>query len=199
MAKKRKRGRPPGAEKTAMLSVRISAAVRRQLEVAARKAKHRLSREVEARLAYTLGRYGTGRPTQIRDLAELTALLAEEIERETGGAWDRKPLTRERLVKAFAQMVDLYSNAEVALYSNAEVALYSNAEVAGGPSVSVPWSKEDFERERDDSAATRAVRNVVFSLLHSISPHGWEPEEWSPGGGVRLEVLRNLERRRRKK
>src|SRR5262249_51187371 len=169
MAKKRKRGRPPGAEKTAMLSVRISAAVRRQLEVAARKAKHRLSREVEARLAYTLGRYGTGRPTQIRDLAELTALLAEEIERETGGAWDRKPLTRERLVKAFAQMVDLYSNAEVALYSNAEV--------AGGPSVSVPGSKADFERGRDDPAAA-AVRNVVFSLLHSIPPHGWEPEEW---------------------
>ena len=181
MAEKRKRGRPPGAEKTAMLSVRISAAVRRQLEVAARKARRRLSREAEARLAYTLGRYGTGRPPHIRDLAELTALLAEEIERETGGAWDRKPLTRERLVKAFTQMVDLYSNAEVA-----------------GPSVSVPGSKADFERGRDDPAAT-AVRNVVFSLLHSIPPHGWEPEQWSPGGSVRLKVLRNLERRRRKK
>src|SRR5262245_24285870 len=186
MAEKRKRGRPPGAEKTAMLSVRISAAVRRQLEVAARKARRRLSREAEARLAYTFGRYGTDRPAQVRDLAELTALLAEEIERETGGAWDRKPLTRERLVKAFALMVDLYSNAEVAF-----------SEVAG-PSVSVPGSKEDFESERDDSSAT-AVRNVVFALLHSISPHGWEPEEWSPGGGVLLAVLRNLERRRRKK
>src|SRR5262249_17454712 len=178
MAEKRKRGRPPGAEKTAMLSVRISAAVRRQLEVAARKAKRRLSREVELRLAYTLGRYGTGRRPHVRDLAELTALLAEEVERETGGAWDHKPLTRERLVKAFAQMVDLYSNAEVV-----------------GPSVSMPGSKE---RKRDDLAAV-AVRNVVFSLLHSIPPHGWEPEEWSPGGAVRLKVLRSLEKRRKKK
>src|SRR5262249_50495091 len=132
MAEKRKRGRPPGAEKTAMLSVRISVVVRRQLEVAARKALRSLSREVEARLAYTLGRYRTGRPPHVRDLAELTALLAEEVERETGEAWDRNPVTRERLVKAFAQMVDLYSNAEVVLDSNA-------AE-RGGPSVSVPGS-----------------------------------------------------------
>src|SRR5262245_20765449 len=80
--------------------------------------------------------------------------------------------------------------------SNAEVALYSNAEVAGGPSVSVPGSKADFERGRDDPAAA-VVRNVVFSLLHSIPPHGWEPEEWSPGGGARLEVLRNLRRRKK--
>jgi hypothetical protein len=181
MAEKRKRGRPPGAEKTAMLSVRISAAVRRQLEVAARKVRRRLSREVESRLAYTLGRYGTDRPAHVRDLAELTALLAEEVERETGGTWDRKPLTRERLVKAFAQMVDLYSNAEVTL-----------------PSVSFPASKADFERERDDPA-TAAVRKVVFSLLHSIPPHGWEPEDWSPGGAVRFKVLRNFEKRRRKK
>jgi hypothetical protein len=180
MARKRKRGRPFGGEKGSVLSVRVSPETRRQLETAARKNQRSLSREVEGRLNFSFGRYGTGRPTHIADLAELVALLAQSIERRTRGEWDRNRATREWLIRAFTDLVDLYSKAEVTFHR---------------PSVSLP---SKLPSNRDD-LATHAVSDVIISLLHSIPPPGWEPEIWSPGGSVRWNILRNLERRRRKK
>ena len=180
MARKRKRGRPFGGEKGSVLSVRVSPEMRRQLEMAAKKNRRRLSREVEGRLNFSFGRYGTGRPTHIADLAELVALLAESVERRTRGVWDRDRTTRELLIRAFTDLVDLYSKAKV---------------TSSPPSVVVP-SKSP--RNHDDPA-THAVSEVILSLLGSIPPPGWEPEIWSPGGSVRWNILRNLERRRGKK
>ena len=177
MARKWKRGRPFGGEKGSVLSVRVSPETRRQLEMAARKNRRRLSREVEGRLNFSFGRYGTGRPTHIADLAELVALLAQSVEKRTRGQWDRSRVTREWLIRAFTNLVDLYSKAEV---TSSSVML---------PSKSPP---------RDDLAA-HAVNEVILSLLGSIPPPGWEPEIWSPGGSVRWKILRNLERRKRKK
>src|SRR5215831_4222987 len=175
-----KRGRPFGGEKGSVLSVRVSPETRRHLETAAGKNRRSLSREVEARLNFSFGRYGTGRPTHIADLAELVALLAQSVEQRTRGQWDRNHVTREWLISAFTDLVDLFSKAEV---------------TSSPPSVGVP-SKSP--RNRDDPA-THAVNEVILSLLGSIPPPGWEPEIWSPGGSVRWNILRNLERRRRKK
>src|SRR5262249_58969630 len=108
-----KRGRPLGGEKGSVLSVRVSPETRRQLETAAMKNRRTLSREVEGRLNFSFGRYGTGRPAHIADLAELVALLAESIERKTHGEWDRKRATRECLIRAFTLLVDVYSKAIV--------------------------------------------------------------------------------------
>ena len=94
--------------------------------------------------------------------------------------WDRDRTTRELLIRALTDLVDVYSKAEV---------------TSSPPSVGVP-SKSP--RNRDDPA-THAVSEVILSLLGSVPPPGWEPEIWSPGGSVRWNILRNLERRRGKK
>ena len=175
MARRRKQGRPFGGEKGSILSVRVSPETRRELEKAATKNGRSLSREVEGRLNFSFGRYGTGRPTHIADLAELVALLAQAVEQRTRGEWDRNCVTRQWLIKAFAHMVDVYSKATVT-----------------PSSVSIPAKSAS---DRDDPA-TRAVGDVIFSLLHSIE---WEhsPEIYGPGGGVLWKIKRNFERRRR--
>ena len=135
-----------------------------------------MSREVEGRLNFSFGRYGTGRPTHIADLAELVALLAQSVERRTRGEWDRSRVTRECLIRAFTGLVDLYSKATVT-----------------PSSVSIPAKSAP-----DNDTATRAIGDVIFSLLHSVE---WEhsPEIYGPGGGVLWKIQRNFERRRRKK
>src|SRR5262249_45483251 len=168
-----KRGRPLGGEKGSVLSVRVSPETRRQLETAARKNQRSLSREVEGRLNFSFGRYGTGRPAHIADLAELVALLAESVERRTRGAWDRNPVKRKRLIRAFPDLIDLYSRAEV---------------TKSPPRVMLP-SKSPLNR---DNPAAHAVSEVIFSLLGSVPPPGWKPEEWVPGGGVRWNILHNF-------
>jgi hypothetical protein len=115
MAQKRKRGRPPGREKGSILSVRVSPKTRWQLEKAAKKQGRSLSREVEQRLNFSFGRFGTGRPDRIADLGELVALLAHSVERRTQRAWDRDRATREYLIKAFADLVENYSGAILTL------------------------------------------------------------------------------------
>src|SRR5262245_25446900 len=142
-----KRGRPLGGEKGSVLSVRVSPETRRQLETAAQKNRRSLSREVEGRLNFSFGRYGTGRPTHIADLAELVALLAQSVERRTRGEWDRNPTTREYLIRAFADFVESYSKAIV---------------TRTPPRISVPGSRADFER---DDPATMAVSDVMLFLM----------------------------------
>ena len=180
MAQKRKRGRPFGGEKGSFLSVRVSPETKRELDYFARKSGRKLSREVEDRLKFSFGRYG--RLPHIADLADLVALLAQSVERKTRRQWDRHDATRESLIRAFTRLVDVYSKADVTLSS-----------------MSVPGSKADFERERDDPAMN-AVSEVILSLLHSVHL-GQGPEVY--GLGVVLsKIQRNLERRserRRKK
>jgi predicted DNA-binding protein len=165
-----------------VLSVRVSPETKRELDYFARKYQRKLSREVEDRLKFTFGRYG--RPTHIADLADLVALLAQSVERKTRGQWDRHSATRESLIRAFTRLVDVYSKADVT-----------------SSSISVPGSEADFERGRDDPA-TKAVNDVILSLLHSVHL-GQAPEIYGLGVGVISKIQRNLERRserrRRKK
>jgi len=175
MAGKRKPGPPLGSgEKGSILSIRVSPKTKWELETAARKSKRNLSREVEGRLDFSFGRYGTGRPDQIADLAEIVARLAQSIERDTRKAWDRDPRTRECLVRAFTEMVDVYSGATFT-----------------PPKISVPGTKEDFERRHGDPAMN-AVSEVIFSLMGA-------PTDVYPGADILAKIYRRWERRRRKK
>jgi hypothetical protein len=173
MAPKRKRGRPLGGEKGSILSVRVSPATRWRLEKAAEKNRRSLSREVEGRLDFSFSRHGTGRPTHIADLAELVALLAQSVERKTRGEWDRNHVTREWLIKAFADLVDLYSKATVT------------------PTSVIAPSRSP----RQDNPATSAVSEVILTAL---LPREHSPEIQGPGG-ILWKIQRNFERRRRKK
>src|SRR5262249_39807462 len=169
-----------GGEKGSVLSVRISPDLRRRLATAARRNRRKLSREVEGRLEFSFGRYGTGRSTHIANLAELVALLAQSVERITRGEGDRNRATRAWLIKAFTELVNLYSNATVT-----------------PSSVSIP-----SESVRREDPATMAVSEVIISLLGSSWEHSSEIYGLG-GGGVLSKIQRNLERnserRRRKK
>jgi hypothetical protein len=169
-----KRGRPFGGEKGSILSIRISPKTRWLLETAARKHRRKLSREAEGRIEFSFGRYGTGRPDYIADLAEIVARLAQSIERETRGPWDHDRRTRDCLVRAFTRMVDVYSGATFT-----------------PPQISVPGTKEGFERERGDPAM-KAVSEVIFSLMNA-------PTDISPGADILAKMYRRWERRRRKR
>lgn len=176
MAEKRKRGPPLGSgEKGSILSIRVSPKTKWMLETAARKNGRTLSREVEGRLEFTFGRYGTGRPDYIADLAEIVARLAQSVERETRGQWDRDRRTRECLVRAFTRMVDVYSGATFT-----------------PPQISIPGTKEDFERGHGDPAE-KAVSEVIFSLM------GAPTDIYYPGADILAKIYRRWEKRRRKK
>src|SRR4029077_10261572 len=98
MARK-KAGRPPGGTKGSVLSVRVTPEMRRALEVAARKHGRRLSREVEARLDYALGRYHKfkveGRPPHIMALSDAVAVAARVMEETTGRPWNKDQYTSQ--------------------------------------------------------------------------------------------------------
>jgi hypothetical protein len=102
MARK-KAGRPPGGTKGSVLSVRVPLEMRRALEGAARKHGRRLSREVEARLDYTLGRYQKlkveGRPPHIMALSDTVAVAARVMEETTGRPWNRDQYTSQHLAR----------------------------------------------------------------------------------------------------
>jgi hypothetical protein len=102
MARK-KAGRPPGGTKGSVLSVRVTLEMRTRLESAARKNKRRLSREVEARLDYTLGRYQKfkleGRPPHIMGLSDAVAVAARVMEEATGRPWNKDQYTSQHLAR----------------------------------------------------------------------------------------------------
>jgi hypothetical protein len=175
MAQKRKRGRPLGGEKGAILSVRVSPETRWHLVREARRNQRSLSREVEARLDFAFDRYGTGRPDHVTDLAELVALLARSVERQTHRAWDRNPRTRRWLVEAFARLIEVYSTAEV---TEATISVPDRAPLPDNP-------------------ATRAVGEVLLTLQHA--PHAARLLGPASHSGVLAKIFRNLERRRRRK
>src|SRR5262249_11439147 len=148
MAGKRKRGPPLGSGgKGSILSVRVSPKTKGELETAARRNRRTLSREGEGGLDFTFGRYGTGRPDHNAGLAEIVARLAQSVERETQGQWDRDRRTRECLVRAFTRMVDVYSGATFI-----------------PPQIRVPGTRKDFERGHGDPAM-KAISEVIFSLM----------------------------------
>jgi hypothetical protein len=106
MARKRKPGRPQGTgAKGSILSVRVSAEMRKHLEAAAARHKRKLSREIEARLDSTLGHYRKGKkddalPPHIRGLLEAVAFTARVIEKATGESWHEDRYTNLHLAKA---------------------------------------------------------------------------------------------------
>src|SRR5262249_3715194 len=170
-----KRGRPFGGEKGSILSIRVSPKTKWKLETAARKHRRTLSREVEGRLDFTFGRYGTGRPDHIADLAEIVARLAQSIERGTRKQWDRDRDTRNCLISAFINMIDIYSGAIFITPAQ----------------ISVPGTKEDIERRHNDPAM-KAVNEVVVSLMNA-------PTDTDFGADISATMYRHWEKRRRKK
>ena len=90
MVRKRKVGRPAGRAKDKLLSVRISTRMQSLLAAAAWKNKRSLSREVEARLDDTLGRYQKGRaalPLRVKRLLDAIAFAVRVIEHATERTW----------------------------------------------------------------------------------------------------------------
>jgi hypothetical protein len=119
MARK-KAGRPPGGTKGSVLSVRVTPEMRTRLEIAARKNKRRLSREVEARLDYTLGRYQKlkveGRPPHIMALSDTVAVAARLMEETTGRPWNSDQYTSQHLARLIcAVMADFTQPGEVTI------------------------------------------------------------------------------------
>jgi hypothetical protein len=119
MARK-KAGRPPGGTKGSVLSVRVTLEMRRALEVAARKHGRSLSREVEARLDYALGRYQRfkvdGRPPHIMALSDAVAVAARVMEETTGRPWNKDQYTSEHLARSIrAVMADFTKPGEVTI------------------------------------------------------------------------------------
>jgi hypothetical protein len=114
MARK-KAGRPPGGTKGSVLSVRVSSEMRRGLEEAARRSRRRLSREVEARLDYTLGRYQKlkveGRPPHIMALSDTVAVAARVMEETTGRPWNRDQYTSQHLARLICAVMDEFTQA----------------------------------------------------------------------------------------
>jgi len=90
------------------------------------------------------------------------------------GPWDRDRRTRDHLVRAFTRMIDVYGGATFT-----------------PPQISVPGTKEDFERGHGDPAM-KAVSEVIFSLMNAST-------DISPGSDILAKTYRRWERRRRKK
>src|SRR5262245_30129361 len=102
MAQK-KAGRPPGGTKGSLLSVRVTPEMRTKLQSAARKNERTLSREVEVRLDYTLGRYQKfkveGRRPHIMALSDTVAVSARVMEETTGLPWNKDQYTSQHLAR----------------------------------------------------------------------------------------------------
>jgi hypothetical protein len=112
MPQKKKVGRPLGKLKEEVLSVRISKHMRDQLGAAALKNRRSLSREVEARLDDSLGRYQKGRaslPPRIRGLLDAVAFTARVIEAATGKLWNEDRYTAQHLADAIGYVIGEFS------------------------------------------------------------------------------------------
>src|SRR5262249_37007115 len=97
MPRKKKVGRPAGRTKDKLLSVRISEQMWNLLRQAAAKNTRSLSREVEARLDYTLGLYrkgGLDLRSHLRPLVDAFALSARVIETQHENRFTGRELAR---------------------------------------------------------------------------------------------------------
>ena len=114
MARQKKAGRPRGRAKPSVLSVRITKHMRELLRQAAWENKRSLSREVEARLDYTLGRYGKGGhdlPPHLKPLVDAFAFTARYIEMRCGCRWHENRLISRELPKAISRVMVEFSPA----------------------------------------------------------------------------------------
>ena len=115
-----KGGQAAGRNEGSVLSVRVTPAMRKALEVAARKHGRRLSREVEARLDYALGRYQRfkveGRAPHIMALSDTVAVAARVMEETTGRPWNEDQYTSQHLARLIcAVMADFTNPGEVTI------------------------------------------------------------------------------------
>jgi hypothetical protein len=115
MPRKKKVGRPKGRKKDKLLSVRVSGEMWSLLAQVAGKNKRSLSREVEARLDYTLGRYQKGAPAgyelppHLRPLVDVFAFSARYIEAQFGRRWHESKFTSRELARAIGQVMVEFS------------------------------------------------------------------------------------------
>jgi TraY domain len=120
--KERKVGRPPGTQKEPepVVAARLSPKTRELLVAEARRNKRTLSREIAARLDYTLGRYQKlkveGRPPHIMALSDTVAVAARVMEETTGRPWNRDQYTSQHLARLIrAVMADFTQPGEVTI------------------------------------------------------------------------------------
>ena len=111
MVQKKKVGRPAGRTKDKLLSVRISTRMQSLLAAAAWKNKRSLSREVEARLDDTLGRYQKGRaalPPRVKRLLDAIAFAVRVIEHATERTWQDR-FVSGHLVRMIGSIIAVYA------------------------------------------------------------------------------------------
>jgi hypothetical protein len=121
MVQKKRRGRPPAlpGSKTKpepVVATRIAEKTLKRLEQAAAWHKRSLSREVRARLEYTLGTYqkgGINLPPHLQVLLKLVTFAAHTIEKQFRCRWHENRFTGRELVKAIDHiMVELSPDAD---------------------------------------------------------------------------------------
>jgi Arc-like DNA binding dprotein len=112
MPRKRKVGRPPGRAKPHLLSVRISRHMRDLLAQAAWENRRSVSREVEARLDRSFGRYRRGDrelPPHLSPLVDAFAFTARYLERRFGCRWFENRLAGRELASAIGHVMTEFS------------------------------------------------------------------------------------------
>jgi hypothetical protein len=118
MPRKNKGGRPPGRGKPKLLSVRVTKEMWHLLNQKAWEHKRSLSREVEERLDYTLGRYqkggaSYGLPPHLRPLVDAFTFTARYIEAAFGCRWHENKFTGRELARAISPvMAEFLSSAD---------------------------------------------------------------------------------------
>src|SRR5262245_21114531 len=115
MARKKKGGRPPGRAKPKLLSVRMTKEMWDLLRQAAWENRHSVSREVEVRLDYTLGRRRKGDkgdyalPSHLRPLVDAFTFTTRCIEAAFGRQWYENKFTSRELVSAIGRVMAEFS------------------------------------------------------------------------------------------
>jgi len=181
MSGKRKAGRPPGGTKGSVLSVRISPEMRTLLELAARKNKRRLSREVQARLDYAEERYKVDRPPHIKALSSAVAIAAAVIEEETERPWNKDQYTSQNLAKTIGLVIADFTQP---------------GEVSTPPKV-IEKAKYHFAGEAYPTYFAEEKARGISALLRLAR----KPQIWPPYHDFETEfwkIQRDLKLRRRK-
>jgi hypothetical protein len=190
MPRKKKVGRPLGRTKEKLLSVRVSKQMWDLLRQAAWENKRSLSREVEGRLDYTLGRYQKGGygydlPPHLRPLVDSFALSARYIEARFGRRWHENKFMNRELARVIGHvMVEFSYDADDAI-----------------PPKIIERAKMHPEGEKAYLAHPGdAEANAIILLLRTArGPQQWPPlSEWEHELWKIRRDLEHLERRRKK-
>jgi hypothetical protein len=188
MPRKKKVGRPPGRAKPRLLSVRISQQMRDLLAQAAWENRRSVSREVEARLDHSLGRYRKGDrelPPHLGPLVDAFALTARYVERRFGCRWHENRLTGRELASAVGHIMAEFSpDADDVIPPK----VIENAK-RHGPGEKVYLARPGVE----EAKAIVMLLRVEPGPLKGVPYSGWQHELWK----IRRD-LEHLEQKRKR-